>query len=172
MLDLTAIPTLETPRLRLRRPGAGDLDAFAELHADPEVMRYLGAGAAIDRDESWRVVAMILGHWVLRGFGPFAVEERATGRMIGRVGVWQPEGWPGPELIWTLARASWGRGLASEAAAAARDYALGPLGIRQPYVLIHPDNAASLRVAEKIGGRFERADTLRGKPVRVYRIDS
>lgn len=170
MLDLTAIPTLETERLRLRRPDMRDLDDFAELHADPEVMRFLGPGTTLDRTESWRLVALMIGHWVLRGFGMFTVEEKASGRFIGRAGVWQPEGWPGPELGWTLARSSWGRGLATEAGLAAREYARERLGIMRPFALIHPDNAASIRVATKVGARFERTSTLRGRPVSVYRV--
>src|SRR5262252_4845118 len=105
--------TLETDRLRLRMFDAGDINAYAEMCADPEVMRYLG-GKTLSRLESWRHMAMILGHWTLRGYGLWAVEERATGRLIGRIGCNQPEGFPAFEIGYVLAREAWGKGYARE----------------------------------------------------------
>jgi RimJ/RimL family protein N-acetyltransferase len=86
---------LETERLRLRMFRETDLDAHAAMSADPEVMRYLGAtGEPLTRLDAWRQMAMFLGHWQLRGYGVWAVEERASGTFVGRIGLFNPEGWP------------------------------------------------------------------------------
>jgi RimJ/RimL family protein N-acetyltransferase len=165
-----AIPTLATPRLRLRAFQPGDLAPLAAIHADPQVMRYVGDGRAQTREQTWRSMATHLGHWRLRGFGNWAVVERATGRLIGRAGLWQPEGWPGLEVGWLLARDRWGQGLATEAGRAALDYAFGTLGAEHVISVIHPDNAASVRVAEKLGEAFEQAREVNGHPAVVYGI--
>ena len=108
---------LETERLVLRPFREADLDAYADLCADPMVMKFLNAaGAPISRADAWRQMAMYLGHWELRGFGTWAVVERVTGEFVGRVGLHYPEGWPDRELGWTIARKFWGKGYASEAA--------------------------------------------------------
>jgi RimJ/RimL family protein N-acetyltransferase len=140
--------------------------------ADPEVMRYIGEGRALDRAETWRAMALSLGHWALRGFGLFAVEEKATGALVGRIGLLFPEVWPSIELAWTLARARWGEGFATEGAAAVRDYAFRTLGLPRLISLIAPENAASIRVAERIGERFDRTGELLGKTVSVYTIEA
>jgi RimJ/RimL family protein N-acetyltransferase len=116
---VTPVPQLNTERLLLRGFEASDLDAYAAMMADPEVTRYLGDPHPLSRADAWRQLAMFAGHWVLRGFGVWAVEERATGTFIGRIGCWEPEGWPGFELAYTLARPAWGRGYAREGGAAA-----------------------------------------------------
>ncbi len=110
--------SLGTERLVLRMFRESDLDSYAAMCGDPEVMRYLGDGHTLDRAESWRNMALVLGHWYLRGFGLWAVEERATGELVGRVGCWRPEGWPGLEIGWALRREFWRRGYATEAAQA------------------------------------------------------
>src|SRR5207253_7997909 len=97
--------TLETPRLLLRMLRESDLDAYAAMLADPEVMRHLGDGRPLSRPEAWRNLALMVGHWQLRGYGLWAAEERATGALVGRIGLWNPEGWPGLEVGWTLRRA-------------------------------------------------------------------
>lgn len=149
------IPEIETQRLLLRGFREEDLDPYAEMCGDPEVMRYIGAGKPLSRWESWRNMAMMLGHWQLRGYGMWAVEERSSGEMIGRIGCWQPENWPGFEIGWTLRRAYWGRGLATEGAKAAMDYAFGELQQSHVISLIRPENYASRRVAEKLGEKLE-----------------
>jgi hypothetical protein len=105
---------LETERLVLRPPVEHDLDAIAALYGDPEVMRYIGSGEPIDRAESWKAIAGILGHWQLRGYGLFAFVERSTDTVIGRGGLYNPEGWPGLEVGWMLARDAQGKGYATE----------------------------------------------------------
>jgi RimJ/RimL family protein N-acetyltransferase len=162
--------TLETDRLRLRMFRQTDLDAYAEMVGDPEVMRYLG-GKTLSRTEAWRHMAMVLGHWQLRGYGFWAVEERATGAMVGRVGLWYPEGWPDVEVGWTLRRAFWGRGFATEAARASLDLVFDTLGQDHMISLIHPDNAASIRVALRLGEQFEGQTEIMGNPALIYGID-
>src|SRR5687767_1250386 len=89
--------TLETDRLILRMLRASDFDAYAEMHADPAVMRYIGDGQPLARPMAWRSLATMIGHWSLRGYGLWAVEERSSGKLVGRIGFWNPEGWPGFE---------------------------------------------------------------------------
>jgi RimJ/RimL family protein N-acetyltransferase len=163
--------TLQTERLLLRQFREDDLDAYAAICADPEVMRYLGDGRPLARAEAWRQMAMILGHWQLRGFGLWAVQERATGALIGRMGFFQPEGWPGFELGWMLRRASWGRGYATEGAGRALAHAFTEMGRERLISLIRPDNRPSIRVAERLGERLERRTELFGHEALVYSIE-
>ena len=167
---LTADATLETPRLRLRQFCEGDLDAYARITADPEVMRHVG-GSALTRDEAWRSLGYLLGHWQIRGFGLYAAEEKASGALVGRIGLYQPEGWPGLEVGWLVDRPRWGEGFASEGGAACLAHAFERLGARRVISVIEPPNVASIRVAEKLGERFRERIQLQGKPVLVYGIE-
>jgi RimJ/RimL family protein N-acetyltransferase len=163
------MPALETPRLLLRPPESQDLDAFVEIHEDPEVLKYLTTlGQASGRAAGWRVIAMLLGHWQLRGYGQWTVVEKATNQIIGRVGPWHPEGWPGIELGWIIRRSHWNLGFATEAARAARDHAFSVIDTPQLISMIHPDNAASIRVAEKLGATLGRRDAFAGAAVLIY----
>ena len=161
------LPTLETERLLLRPLVEDDLDDYAEMMADPEVVEFLGT-APMDRAESWRHLASLLGHGVLRGWTNNAVVEKSTGRFLGRCGLWRPEGWPGLEVGWALARPAWGRGYASEAAAAWRDWAFAHVQADQLVSVVHRDNARSARVAERIGHERLRALDVRGFPCVLY----
>lgn len=152
---LPGIPTLETERLRLRAFRRSDFEDYAALYGDPEVVRYIGGdGATWDRSRCWRHLAFVLGHWHLRGAGMWAVEQRETGAFVGSIGFAAPEGWPGFELAWALARRWWGRGFATEGARAALAYAFDVLAEDCVISLIDPENRASLRVAERIGERL------------------
>jgi len=143
------VPTLETERLILRPLTEDDVDEFAAIVADPEVQRFMGGPKT--RVEAWRQLALFRGHDALRGFSQNAVVERSTGRVVGRSGLWLPEGWPGLEVGWVLARDTWGRGYATEAGRAWRDWAFDVLGADDLISIIHPQNVASVRVAERIG---------------------
>ena len=167
MLD---IPHLSTDRLLLRPFQDQDLDAYAAICSDPEVMRYLGDGKPLSRADAWRQMAMILGHWQLRGYSMWAVEERQSNVLIGRIGFWRPEGWPGFELGWTLGRNWWGMGYATEGARTALDFAFTRLGREHVISLIHPENRASIRVAERLGERIEGETELFGHQVLIYGI--
>jgi len=163
------IPTLETERLILRPVCDGDLDAYAEMSADPDVMRYIGDGKTLDRAMSWRSLAFLIGHWDLRGFGMWAVTRRGDDRMRGRAGFLQPEGWPGFEIGWQFARSAWGQGYATEAARRAMAWCRETLPHQREVIsLIYPDNAPSIRVAERLGERFMRTHDMRGSLVNVY----
>jgi RimJ/RimL family protein N-acetyltransferase len=166
------VPTLETARLRLRPWRDDDLDAYASMCADPEVMRYMGSGATLSRGDAWRSMAMFVGHWQLRGFGTWAVEEHAEHRFVGRVGLHRPEGWPGVEVGWMLDRAIWGRGYATEAGRVSLDYAWRVLGADHVVSLIAPENAASIRVAERLGESLEGTFLLDELEVLLYGIDA
>jgi RimJ/RimL family protein N-acetyltransferase len=162
---------IETDRLILRPFSQADFDTYAAIHSDPEVTRYL-TGSPMARWEAWRSMAMFVGHWQLRGYGVWAVEEKSTGAFVGRAGLHNPEGWPGPEVGWTLARSAWGRGYATEAGRAAMTYAFDVLGWDHIISVIHPDNARSIRVAERLGLSFERdAEVLNGIKIVVYGRD-
>ena len=159
---------LETERLRLRQFRNQDLDTYAAICADPEVMRYLGTGVTLNRMESWRSMAGILGHWQLLGYGMFAVENKATGELMGRAGFLDPPGWPGFEVGWVLGRAHWGHGYAFEAAVASRDYAFANLKRENIISLIRPDNARSIRVAERLGEKLTGEVELLGSKALIY----
>jgi RimJ/RimL family protein N-acetyltransferase len=154
--------------LLLRPLRESDVDAYAAMCADSEIMRYLSDGRTLDREDAWRQMAMLTGHWTLRGFGMWALEERGSGAFVGRAGLHYPEGWPGREVGWALARQHWGQGYATEAARAALDHAFDTLGWEHAISLIHPDNRRSIRVAERLGERFEREATVRGQPAGLY----
>lgn len=169
------VPRVETERLLLREWRDDDLDAFAEMSGDPEVMRFLGG--AQSRIETWTRMAMHSGHWALRGYGNWAVERRADGVLVGRAGLWNPEGWPGLEVGWKFARSAWGHGYATEAARAAIDWAWAELEIPDLISIIEPENLASVRVAEKLGLKPLRTETLEiegplyGLTVVIFGID-
>jgi RimJ/RimL family protein N-acetyltransferase len=150
MIDATRFE-LETPRLRLRLPRIADFDAYAELQADEEAARYIGG--RLERAPAWRKFLQMPGAWMLQGFAMFAVEEKSSGRWIGQVGPWKPEGWPGTEVGWAFHRAAWGRGYATEAATAAIDWAFANLGWHEVIHSIHPDNLASQKLAQRLGSR-------------------
>lgn len=158
---------LETDRLKLRQFRESDLDAYAEMCGDPEVMKYLGP-EPMTREEAWRNMAMVVGHWRLRGYGLWAVEEREGGEFVGRVGCWRPEGWPGLEIAWTLRRAFWGKGYATEAARASLDFAFNQLGQTRAISMIHGENTASIQVAKRLKMRLEGKGSLMGYPTLVY----
>ncbi len=161
---------LETPRLRLRLFQDSDLDAYADMVADAEVMRFIGERKPMTRAEAWRHMAMMLGHHHLRGYGLWCAEDKASGEMVGRVGIWQPEGWPGLEAAWTLRRKHWGKGYATEAARAAIEHAFRVLGAQHVISLIDPANHASMRVAERVGEKLEGSTLIYGLPANVYGI--
>jgi RimJ/RimL family protein N-acetyltransferase len=147
-----------------------DFDAYAEMCADPEVMRYLGDGKPLSRIDAWRSLAAILGHWQLRGYGLWAAEERASGALVGRIGFYNPGGWPGFEVGWTLRRESWGKGYATEGAREALRYAFEVLGQPRVISLIQPDNERSIRVAERLGESLEGRTEVNGQEALVYGI--
>lgn len=142
---------LETPRLILRPPRADDLDALAAMMLDEPSARFIGG--PMPRAVCWRQLMTMIGAWHAQGFAMFSVLEQPSGRWVGRVGPWQPEGWPGPEIGWAIVRDCWGKGYAGEAAVAATDWAFDTLDWANVIHSIAPANLASQRVAQKLGSR-------------------
>lgn len=163
------IPEIETERLLLRALRASDFETYAVMMADPDVTRFLADGRPLNRADAWRQLAMLIGHWELRGFGIWAVEERATGAFVGRIGCFEPEGWPGFEVGYTLARNAWGKGYASEGAAASLHYARTTLGRSAVMSVIRVGNRGSVRVATKLGATLAETVEFYGGMAEIYR---
>jgi RimJ/RimL family protein N-acetyltransferase len=162
-----AADTLETELLRFRRFREADFPTYEQWCARMEIMRYLG-GKTFDRVHAWRHLAYMMGHWDMLGYGYYAVEEKATGTLIGRMGFTNQAGWPGFELGWTVVPEYQGRGYATEGSRMLLRYAFDVLGRERVISLIHPDNAPSRRVAEKLGQRVEGETEVLTMPVLVY----
>ena len=146
---LTESPALETERLRLRGWTESDFEPYARMMSDPDVARFIGG--AMLRNDAWRSMATIVGHWALRGHGFWVVERKTDGAFLGRIGLWRPEGWPGLEVGWALDRPYWGDGYATEAARAALDHGFRSYPVDKLISLIDPQNRPSQRVAERLG---------------------
>lgn len=142
---------IETERLVLRPPRKEDFDGWAAMMADAEVARFIGGQQA--RAAAWRGFLTMVGAWHIQGFGMFSVIEKSTGQWLGRLGPWQPEGWPGPEVGWGLARGAWGKGYAHEGACASIDWAFDHLGWTDVIHSIDPDNLPSQALARRLGSR-------------------
>ena len=142
------LQTIETERLRLRPWREDDHAALATFYASEE-SRFVGGPLSIA--DTWRRIAMFIGHRALRGFGNWVVEEKATRHAVGYAGLWQPYGWPEPEIVWTVYDGFRGKGYATEAARRARDHAFGDLDWPKAVSYINPENVASRRVAQRLG---------------------
>jgi len=162
------IPELKTDRLLLRGFRQSDFDAHAAMCADPEVMKHM-TGAPLSAADAWRQMAMFAGHWTLRGYGIWAVEECASGAFVGRIGLYFPEGWPDRELGWALARQYWGQGFATEACSAALRYAFDTLEWDHVISLISPDNVRSAALAKRLGAHAEGVTEVLGHHVDIYK---
>jgi RimJ/RimL family protein N-acetyltransferase len=160
---------LETERLLLRFFREDDFEQYSRICADPEVMRFLG-GQPLTDFQVWHQMAYFVGHWYFRSYGMWAVEEKSTGNLVGRIGFLHPTGWPGFELGWTLARESWGNGYATEGARRALKYAFNEMNRDHVISLIAAENVASIRVAERLGEKVEGKTELFGKEVLIYGI--
>jgi RimJ/RimL family protein N-acetyltransferase len=170
------IHSVETARLLLRLPELTDAQALMGIIWDPEVVEQKqvtlhespgGLDLALKNTNDMR------RQWELRGYGQWSVIEKATGHVMGCVGFYHPQRpWPGVDLGWVIHRSRWGHGFATEAATAAIGWAWESTRIDRILSLIAPDDRRSIRVATKIGERFERADVdpVHGEPVHVYAI--
>lgn len=151
------IPELETERLRLRAWQEDDLPSLAGFMAS-EASRFVGG--PLNEADSWRRMAVFLGHWSLKAFGPWALEEKSSGRPAGYAGLWHPHGFPEPEVLYTLYDGFRGKGLATEAALACRGHAYRTLGWKTVVSFIMPGNEASERVAARLGAVREGVTTF------------
>ncbi|MEO1313017.1 MAG: GNAT family N-acetyltransferase, partial [Pseudomonadota bacterium] len=156
-------PVLETRRLTLRPVGPQDLDpAIAFLTTDRA--RYVGGGADKPVGHAWRICAILIGHWALRGNGPFAMVDKSNGQTIGSAGPFYPAGRPEPELSWTIwSRAAEGQGFAFEAVTAIRAHVFRDLRWRTAVSYIDPTNTRSVALAERLGARLD-LDAAREDP--------
>ncbi len=154
---------IETDRLILRPiDPERDFEGWAHAMADPGTVRYLGT-EPMDRAQAWRGMALAIGHWSIRGYGFFSLEHKESGAWVGRVGPWFPEGWPAPEVGWTISPRHLRKGYATEAARAAVDWVFDTLGWPSVIHCILDGNEPSVGVACKIGSRLLRTqDGLAG----------
>ena len=167
MTPITAhIPVIETDRLVLRGPEAGDLPAFTAFY---QTDRSHMVGGPRDAVASFTSLDSCIGHWVIKGFGLWHLTLRETGEFIGWAGMIDAPGWDEPELGWTVLPQAEGKGLAYEAALAARTYAAQKLGLDGVISYIDPANTRSLALAARLGATFERDGALLGKPCHIYR---
>jgi RimJ/RimL family protein N-acetyltransferase len=142
---------IETPRLVLRLPRLEDLDPWAAMMTDAEAAKFIGG--VMPRPVTWRALMMMIGAWHANGFAMFSVVEKTSGRWVGRLGPWVPEGWPGTEVGWAIVRDCWGKGYATEGAEAATDWAFDHLGWADVIHSIDPENVASQAVARRLGSQ-------------------
>jgi len=167
---------IETERLLLRLPRAEDAPDLAVAYADPEVVRYIGDGTTPTLAEVEEAIPEWLERWERWGVGFYSLERREDGRVLGRAGFarWDPETWEiggsETEIGWLLGQEHWGHGYTTEAALALRDWALRERGLTRLISLIQHGNVRSVRVAEKLGERYERDVEVRGKPTRLYSL--
>lgn len=163
------IPVIETARLRMRAHRVEDLTACAAMWAEPEVVRYIG-GRPFTREEVWARLLRYAGHWSLLNYGYWAVEEKATGAFAGELGFadFQRELESPlrevPELGYAFCSRAHGKGYATEAARAALEWGDTHFVLKQTVCIIHPENLASIRVAEKCGYRESQCATCKGEP--------
>jgi RimJ/RimL family protein N-acetyltransferase len=164
---------LETERLRLRPQTAEDLENCAAMWSSLRVVQYI-AGRPLNREESWSRLLRNVGHWAMMGWGPWAVEDKASGEYYGEVGLFdlkremQPNFGELPEMGWVLAPAAHGKGIATEAGREVLRWADGYFDLRGTGCMIDTDNEASIKVANKLGFRQVRVASFREKPILVF----
>jgi RimJ/RimL family protein N-acetyltransferase len=167
-------PTLETERLILREFRPEDLDAHAATLGDEEVMRHIG-GKPVNREDSWRRLMSGVGMWSLVGMGPWAVEQKSDGRMIGHCGFFQfnrdmePLILGEPEMGWIFDRSVHGQGIAFEACSAALGWAEGEIRAESYPAIIDLENAASMKLAERLGFVRQHDAVYRGEAIALFR---
>ena len=165
-----ALPELETARLRLRQFGPADADAFAAITGDAEVMRYIGHGGPISREETADNLARIIEAFRRRGFGKWALVEKSCGRLVGYCGLAAGFADVGVELAYMLAKDRWGRGLVAEASRACLRFGFEELGLASIAALTKAGNARSRRVLERLGMKFVKNGCYHGYECVQYAI--
>jgi RimJ/RimL family protein N-acetyltransferase len=157
-------PVLETARLKLRQWRSADIAPYTAMLADPDTARFItiDGKSVADTMTGWRHTVVMAGHWALHGAGMFAVEEKSTGKFVGRVGPWFPPGWPDFEIGWGIVREARGKGYAVEAARASIDWAFATFEIDQVIHCIDRENTASQGVARRLGADKQREIELFG----------
>jgi RimJ/RimL family protein N-acetyltransferase len=159
---------IETGRLVLRPWRAEDVEPYTAFYTDAENAKYVGGQR--NADQSWRSLALMIGHWHQKGCGYFAVDEKSTGDFVCCIGLWQSAGWPELELGYWVVRAHQGKGYAFEAAERCLTFARDV--VRPPSLVsyIAAENAPSISLAERLGARYEETIELADHgPHGVYR---
>ena len=170
----TEAPVLQTDRLILRPFRKEDLDAHAAILGDEEVMRHIG-GKPVNREDSWRRLMSGVGMWSLIGMGPWAVDRKSDGRMVGHCGFFQfqrdmtPLILGEPEMGWIFDRSVHGQGIAFEACLAALDWAERELAAESYPAIIDLDNASSIKLAERLGFVRQPDAIYRDEPIALFR---
>ena len=160
---------IETKRLIIRMfKNDQDWQAMHKYYSNEDCTKYT-TGRLLTESESWRTVASMIGHWHLRGYGPYAIEEKSSGNVLGLVGLWYPNDWPEPEIKWGLIRDYWGQGFAVEAARAVQKMAAEYLPELSPISLIHSDNENSKNLALAMKATFDNIIDFRGNNWCIYR---
>ena len=160
-------PVLETERLRLRGWLAADIEPLARFYADAELSRFVGG--PLDYGSAWRLLALEAGHWMLRGYGMWVIDEKDGASFAGYCGLWEPGDWPELEIGWIFRGEFQGRGYATEAALRVRDFAYGEMKRTTLVSYIDPENEPSKRVARRLGAVYEKTIELRGHTVEAFR---
>ena len=160
------IPTLRSERLVLRAFQESDFESYAAFWAS-QASRFVGGPCT--RADAWRRMDLYAGHWMLRGYGIWALEEAASGAFLGQCGLWFPEGWPEPEIHWLLLAEAQGRGYATEVALQVRRHAYDALNWQRVVSCIDPANLASIRVAQRLGCVAEGPAQVGERHFIVYR---
>lgn len=163
--------TIETARLILRPFTLDDVPAYAAIRAKPEVMRFFPPTEEPPEDGARRVIEHFIGHWRDPGYGPWAAVDKASGRLLGHLGLRHMPEFDETEILYILDSAVWRHGLASEGAMAARDHAFDALGLDRVIAIALPENVASTGVMTKIGLKYERMATYKGFEVAYYALD-
>jgi len=159
---------IKTERLKLRSFKEEDWQDLRAYYSDADCMQYT-TGRALADWEIWRKVATMIGHWEIRGFGPYAMERLDNSKVIGVAGMWYPLEWPEPEIKWGLAKAYWGMGYAKEAAEALRLMAIEHLPEYDLISLISKGNVSSIKLAESLGAVYEKTIPFRDGEALIYR---
>ncbi|MEO0830667.1 MAG: GNAT family N-acetyltransferase [Pseudomonadota bacterium] len=157
MTTTVTIPTLETERLRLRAPVASDFEAYAAFRSSERARM---VGGPNPRWQAFQQLCALAGQWQIRGFGRWIIADKATDAPLGTVGVYAPDGWPEPEIAWSVFAEAEGRGIAYEAALESRRYAYDTLGFNTIVSCISPENTRSLALAKRMGCTQEGAFDL------------
>ena len=159
---------IETERLLLRQFRDEDWKALHHYYSSAQATKFT-VGREFTEGETWRTMCTMIGHWQIRGYGPYAIEEKASGNVLGTAGFWFPNDWPSPEIKWALAPEYWGKGYASEAARAVQKTGLDYLPDVSLISFIHADNQASIQLALAVGAHLEEEVLFRGGNWHIYR---
>lgn len=154
---LTSIPVLLSPRLRIRGFRPDDINDYLIMVSDPDVVKYVAEGLPLNYESAWQSLAYLMGHWQMSGMGIWALEDRSSGQVIGRAGIYHAPGWFGPELGWMLRKEFQGQGLAYEAAEQIMDWYQKQGEVSPLVSIIHPENKPALKLSSRLGGRFDEA---------------